>query len=115
MREQLFALIKPGFVTATGVSRLDDLPRYLRGIGRRLEKLPANPARDRAWMQTVHDVRTEYDELLGSLPPHRREATDVAEIRWMIEELRISLFAQDLRTPRPVSDVRLYRAMDALR
>jgi len=115
MRAQLFALIKPGFVTATGLPHLSDVPRYLRGIGRRLEKMPANPARDRAWMDQVHEVRAEYEDLLGSLAPHRRDAPDVVEIRWMIEELRISLFAQELRTPYPVSAVRLYRAMDALR
>jgi ATP-dependent helicase HrpA len=114
MRAQLFTLIKPGFVTATGVAHLDDLPRYLRGIGRRLEKLPANPGRDRVWMAQVHEVRAEYDDLLSTLPAHRREAPEVVEIRWMIEELRISLFAQDLRTPYPVSAVRIYRAIDAL-
>jgi ATP-dependent helicase HrpA len=114
MRAQLVALIKPGFVTASG-SHLGDLPRYLRGIGRRLERLPANPARDRGWMDQVRYVRAEYDDLLASLPVPRRDAPDVVEIRWMIEELRISLFAQELRTPYPVSEVRLYRAMDALR
>ncbi len=115
MRAQLFALIKPGFVTATGLSHLGDLPRYLRGIARRLEKLSTNPARDRAWMDQVHQAWAEYDDLLGSLPPHQREVPAVVEIRWMLEELRISLFAQELRTPYPVSEVRLYRAMDALR
>ena len=115
MRAQLFALIRPGFVTATGPSRLGDLPRYLKGIGRRLEKLPANPARDRTWMAEIQDVQAEYDDLLSALPPHRRDAPEVLAVRWLIEELRISLFAQDLRTPVPVSAVRLFRAMDALR
>jgi ATP-dependent helicase HrpA len=114
MRRQLFALIRPGFVTATGVDRLADLPRYLRGIGVRLERLPGNVERDRAWMAEVHEVRDEYESVLASLPPHRREAPEVVAIRWMIEELRISLFAQQLRTPYPISAVRIFRALDAL-
>jgi ATP-dependent helicase HrpA len=114
MRTQLVALVRPGFVTATGVPRLRDLPRYLRGIGIRLERLPGNPARDRSWMEQVHEVRAEYDDLLARLPPHRRGSPEVLEVRWMIEELRISLFAQELRTPYPVSPVRIYRALDDL-
>jgi ATP-dependent helicase HrpA len=114
MRAQLVALVKPGFVTATGVPRLPDLPRYLRGIGVRLARLAGNAARDGGWMREVHEVRAEYDAVLAALPPHRREAPDVVEIRWMIEELRISLFAQELRTPYPISAVRVYRALDAL-
>ena len=115
MRAQLVALIQPGFVSATGVRHLADLPRYLKAIGRRLEKLPTNPARDREWMDQVAEVRAEYDDLLASLPPHRRDSEAVREIRWMIEELRVSLFAQGLRAAYPVSQVRLLRAMDQLR
>jgi len=115
MRSQLVSLISPGFVTATGVPRLSDLPRYLRGIGIRLQRLPTNPGRDRQWLAEVNDVRAEYDDLLAALPPYRRDAPDVVAIRWMIEELRISLFAQELRTPYPISPVRIYRALDALR
>jgi ATP-dependent helicase HrpA len=115
MRAQLVALIQPGFVTATGTRHLGDLPRYLKAIGRRLEKLPTNPARDREWMAQIVDVRAEYDDLLASLPPQRRLEDDVREIRWMIEELRVSLFAQELRAAYPISAVRLLRAMDQLR
>ena len=86
MRAQLVALTKPGFVTATGVTRLRDLPRYLRGISIRLSRLAGNAARDAAWMREVHEVRDEYDGLLASLPPHRRTAPEVVEVRWMIED-----------------------------
>ena len=65
-------------------------------------------------MAEVEDARAEYADLLAALPPHRRDTSEIREIRWMIEELRISLFAQELRTPYPVSLTRLYRAMDAL-
>jgi ATP-dependent helicase HrpA len=114
MRAQLFALIRPGFVTAAGPAHLDDLPRYLRGIGVRLERLPGNPARDRDWLAQVREVQAEYDDLLAGLSPTAREAPEVREIRWMIEELRISLFAQELRTPYPISPKRIYKALDAL-
>jgi ATP-dependent helicase HrpA len=114
MRAQLVALIQPGFVTATGVDRLADLPRYLRGIERRLERAPQNPTRDREWMSQVQAVRAEYDDLIAALPTRRRDDQDVRAIRWMIEELRVSYFAQELRTPYPVSDVRIYRVLDDL-
>jgi ATP-dependent helicase HrpA len=66
-------------------------------------------------MAQVADVRAEYDDLLAVLPPPLRERDDVREVRWMIEELRVSLFAQELRTPYPVSDVRVLRVLDRLR
>jgi ATP-dependent helicase HrpA len=114
MRAQLVALIQPGFVTAAGLAHLSDLPRYLRGIELRLERLPSNAARDRDWTQRVASVRAEYEALLADLAAGRREDRDVREIRWMIEELRISYFAQELRTPYPISDVRIYRVLDGL-
>ncbi len=114
MRAQLVALIQPGFVTAAGAAHLGDLPRYLRGIDLRLQRLPANPTRDRDWMARVAAVRAEFQELLAALPPARREDPDVREVRWMLEELRISFFAQELRTPYPISEVRLYRVLDDL-
>jgi ATP-dependent helicase HrpA len=115
MRTQLVALIQPGFVSTAGWRHLRDLPRYLAGIGRRLERLSANPTRDAAWMAEVSEVRAEYDDLLAALPPGRREDADVREVRWMLEELRISLFAQELRTPYPISAKRIYRVLDDLR
>jgi ATP-dependent helicase HrpA len=65
-------------------------------------------------MAEVHEVRDEYERVVAALPSYRRDAPQVVELRWMIEELRVSLFAQELRTPYPVSAVRVYRALDAL-
>ena len=107
MTVQLRALVRPGFVSGTGAARLPDLVRYLRGTGRRLDKLPQDPVRDRGAMLRVHDVLTEW----AALPA----GPGKAEIRWMIEELRLSLFAPDIRTRYPVSEKRLYRAIDDLR
>jgi ATP-dependent helicase HrpA len=111
IRAQVDGLIHPGFVTETGAERLPDLLRYLKAAQVRLDKLPGNPARDRQLMDNVHDVQQAYRELLHELGADR---DDVVEIRWMIEELRVSLHAQHLRTPYPVSAKRIYRAVDAL-
>ena len=114
IRAQLSDLVYAGFVSATGRRRLPDVLRYLQAIERRLDKLPENPNRDREWTVRVEVVRGAYRELLESLPPARREGADVRQIRWMIEELRVSLFAQSLKTAYPVSEQRIYRAMDQL-
>ena len=65
-------------------------------------------------MRRVHAVQDAYDELVRALPPARRAAADVRDIAWQIEELRVSLWAQQLGTPRPVSEQRIYRAIDAV-
>ncbi|NYI08330.1 ATP-dependent helicase HrpA [Allostreptomyces psammosilenae] len=111
-RAQVAELVFPGFVTATGWRRLPDVLRYLRGVERRLVKLPESPGRDLERTREVAQVREEYQRLLESLPPARREEPEVREIRWMIEELRVSFFAQGLGTAYPVSEKRIRRAMD---
>jgi ATP-dependent helicase HrpA len=103
-----------GFVSSTGCRRLPDVLRYLQGIERRLDKLAENPNRDREWTARVEAVREAYRDLVLSLPPARRQGADVRQIRWMIEELRVSLFAQSLKTAYPVSEQRIYKAMDQL-
>jgi ATP-dependent helicase HrpA len=115
MRAQLSGLIYPGFVTATGYRRLPQLTRYLRGIERRMDKLPENPARDAANMAIARRAEQAYRETLAELPPARRDAPDVTELRWMLEELRVSLFAQTLGTLAPVSETRILAALARLR
>jgi ATP-dependent RNA helicase HrpA len=115
IRAQLGRLLPPGFVTATGRAHLADLARYLTAIGRRLDRLPHAIQADRERMLRVHDVQDAYDELVRALPPARKAAADVREIAWQIEELRVSLWAQQLGTPRPVSEQRIQRAIDAVR
>jgi ATP-dependent helicase HrpA len=114
MRAQLVSLLRPGFVTAAGRGRLRELDRYVRAIVRRAEKLPREVEVDRARMQRVHQVQAAYDELVKALPAVRAQAADVQDIRWLIEELRVSVFAQQLGTARPVSEQRIYRAIDAV-
>jgi ATP-dependent helicase HrpA len=115
MRAQLAALIHPGFVTATGYRRLPQLARYLRGIERRLDKLPESPSRDAASMAIAQRAGLAYRETVADLPPARRADPDVAEVRWMLEELRVSLFAQTLGTRVPVSENRILSALSRLR
>lgn len=114
VRAQLGRLLPAGFVTATGGAHLGDLARYLTAIRRRLDMLPHALQADRQRMQRVAAVQDAYDELTQALSPARRSAADVRDIARQIEELRVSLWAQQLGTPRPVSEQRIYRAIEAV-
>jgi ATP-dependent helicase HrpA len=113
VRRQRARLLFPGFVSATGRRRLPDLVRYLRAIERRLEKLRQDPARDRALMATVAVAQEEYEALLRRNPAAVNDEP-VRAIRWMIEELRVNLFAQNLGTAYPISDQRIFKAIAKL-
>ena len=114
LRAQLAALIYPGFIAETGALRLPDLARYLRAIIRRLEKAPLDPGRDAARMTVVHRVTDAYRQVTAGLPAASRGGPDARAVRWLIEELRVSLFAQALGTPVPVSERRILAALDRL-
>ncbi len=114
VRAHLGSLIHPGFVTETGAGRLPDLPRYLRALRTRLERLPENPGRDRALAHQVEVLRQELEQAAGRLPPARRDDEPVRQVRWMLEEFRVSLFAQQLGTRFPVSDKRIRKAIAQL-
>jgi ATP-dependent helicase HrpA len=113
-RAQFAALIYPGFVSDTGLPRLPDLVRYLRAISRRLDTLASGPGRDAERTAIVHRVTDAYQRAVAELPAARRSGADVRAMRWMIEELRVSLFAQVLGTPVPVSEKRIQAALDRL-
>ncbi|ARF56154.1 ATP-dependent RNA helicase HrpA [Streptomyces gilvosporeus] len=113
VKEQLAALIKPDFVTAHGAKRLPDLMRYLVAVDRRLQQLPTNAERDRTRMAKVKEMQDEYAWLLEQFPQGRPVPAAAREIRWMIEELRVSYFAHALGTAYPVSDKRIVKAVDA--
>jgi ATP-dependent helicase HrpA len=114
VRAQLDALVHPGWVTATGRRRLPDVHRYVRAMVHRLDRLPSNLAADTDHLQTVARVTTTWHEALDRSPAGRPDP-DLSAIRWMLEELRVSLFAQSLGTPYPVSEKRVLRAIDELR
>jgi ATP-dependent helicase HrpA len=104
VRGQRDALVHKGFVTEVGAARLGDVARYLRGSLVRLGKLPRDAERDRSLMAGVHEVEAEW----ARLP----EGPGREKVRWMLQELRISLFAQTLKAKGPVSVQRIYRALD---
>ncbi|MGH3565545.1 MAG: ATP-dependent RNA helicase HrpA [Pseudonocardia sp.] len=108
------ALVGPGFATAAGASRLGDVVRYLEAVERRIEKLRADPARDGGWTAQVRVVADEYDAEIAALPPGVEPSPALRQIRWMIEELRVSLYAHPMRTRYPVSIKRIQKAIDEL-
>jgi ATP-dependent helicase HrpA len=110
-REQLNGLVYPGFVSATGLAQLRHLPRYLGGISARIEKLLDNPNRDRVWMNEVQSATARFSDAGGSIPLSADAAPNLVRARWMIEELRISLFAQELRAAESVSLQRIQKVL----
>jgi ATP-dependent helicase HrpA len=114
LRAQLDGLIYRGFVADTGAARLTDLVRYLRAMLRRLDKGPGELSRDAERKAVVHRVSEDYRITLDRLPEAERDTPAAREIRWMIEELRVSLFAQTLGTRGPVSERRILSALDRL-
>jgi ATP-dependent RNA helicase HrpA len=114
IRGQFAALIHPGFITETGAGHLRDLARYLRAITQRLAKVAENPARDAERMAAVHRVTQEWRQALAGLPAGSPRRAEVRAVRWQIEELRVSLFAQTLGTKGTVSERRIRTALERL-
>jgi ATP-dependent helicase HrpA len=112
LHEQLGALVHPGFVCDVPRARLAHYPRYLKAMRLRAERLRQDPTRDQARMLTVRGYWSEYLKLKA-----QRNVEDSAldELRWLIEELRVSLFAQELKTAEPVSPKRLGATIARLR
>ncbi len=113
IKAQLEGLIFKGFATECGWKRLPDILRYLKAIERRMEKLPIDPNRDRLHMLKIEAVYNDYKELLNKVPKGVAVPEQITEIRWMLEELRVSYFAQQLGTPYPVSDKRIKNAIES--
>ena len=113
MKSQIAGLIYQGFVQKSGYARLPDLLRYLQAIDKRMDKLVQDMNRDRAAMLRVEQVQQAYQQLLAKLPKSKPISDEVAEIRYMIEELRVSLFAQQLGTKYQVSDKRVLAIINA--
>ena len=110
--QQLQRLVPKRFLAATPWPRLQHLPRYLKAIVARLDKLRADPARDAARMAEVKPQEQRYWRLVAE----RKGAVDerMEDFRWLLEELRVSFFAQELRTPQPVSVKRLEKVWSQL-
>ncbi len=107
------ALVYDGFVSGIGRARLADLDRYLQAMLVRLDKQPDGPRRDRDAMAVVHRVQARYYAVLDRLPAGVAPSPELIEVAWMIEELRVSLFAQTLGAARSISEKRVLQAIDA--
>jgi ATP-dependent helicase HrpA len=114
IKAQISGLVFKGFVTSHGWKRLADVLRYLNGIERRLEKLAMDANKDRSHMSRIEHIQQQWQQWLAKLSPQQKQLPEVQEIRWMIEELRISLFAQQLGTAYPISDKRILQAMESI-
>ena len=111
-RVQRDRLVSPGFLSRAPWERLEHIPRYLRGYALRLQKYRANAERDNKHNGTVAGLWNQYEARAATDRDAERHDPKLEEFRWMIEELRISLFAQELRTPMPVSAKRLQKYWD---
>ncbi|WP_426309989.1 ATP-dependent RNA helicase HrpA [Cellulosimicrobium sp. E-16] len=114
LRDQAAGLIHDGFVSQTPPRRLPHLTRYLRAASYRLEKAQANPNRDAELAWRMHDVEEAYQRARAAYaqgPADPVRAADLAEVRWLVEELRVSLFAQQLGTDGPVSEKRIRKLL----
>jgi ATP-dependent helicase HrpA len=108
--EQRDNLVFEGFLAATGEPWFDQLPRYLRAIEIRLIARRGNARRDDQGLAVIWPLEQEYAELCARLP-NGPLPEQVSEVGWLLEELRVSLFAQSLGTARPVSAKRLRTAL----
>ena len=114
IRAQRDALVHPGFLAATPWGHLTEIPRYLTALDRRLAKHDERPDRDAKHGALVADWRRRYEERLAADRKAGRDDPRLDDFRWLLEELKVSLFAQELRTPFPVSQKRVEKAWAAL-
>ncbi len=112
IQAQLGQLMGKYFIRATPYAQLAHFPRYLKGVLARIDKLRADPSRDRRLMSEMAPLLVQYQRAVSAL----KGAPDaqLSDLRWMLEELRVALFAQELRTPMPVSVKRLQKAWTAM-
>ena len=114
IRAQLQRLVYKGFFSATPWEQLQHLPRYLKVMTIRLDKYPANPERDEKHAASIAEFAKLYQERSDKLRKAGAAEPALEDFRWQLEELRVSLFAQELRTPFPVSAKRLKRLWESL-
>ncbi|MFA0848279.1 ATP-dependent RNA helicase HrpA [Curtobacterium sp. WHRI 8282] len=115
MRQQMERLVFPGFVAVAGLGRLRRIRVYLQGIEARVQKLLQNPGRDATWMREVTVATDRYTDAGGTFPPAVGAHPELVHARWMLEEFRLSLFAQELGTAETVSLQRITKALTAAR
>lgn len=115
IKKQLSNLVYKGFVADSGYKRLADVYRYLLAIEKRIEKLMGNVTKDRQSMNIIEEVENQYEKWVNSLPQIVRSKDSIINIRWMIQELRVNLFAQQLGTPYPISPKRVKQQIELVK
>jgi poly(hydroxyalkanoate) depolymerase family esterase len=113
MQAQLQGLVHKRFIADTEYSQLAHFPRYLKAMNVRLEKLRTNPARDAQLMAEWQTAASQFQRTIKNQPLKNLDPR-MTDFRWMLEELRVSLFAQELRTPMPVSSKRLQKVWESM-
>ncbi len=113
MRDQLARLVHRGFVAEAGPDRLRRYPTWLAAIRLRRERLDEQPGRDRDQLARIADLQAAYLHAVEALPEGRPPSAALTEVRWLLEDFRVSLWAQQLGTPKPVSDQRIRKALSA--
>ena len=113
VRAQLEWLLNKRFVADTPYELLQHVPRYLKAINLRIEKLRSNPARDAQCMTQLQPLTQAWQKLHQSQQGQSDQRVD--EFAWLLQELRVSLFAQELKTPVIVSVKRLEKMLEAIR
>ena len=108
---QVEGLVYDGFVSRTGLAQLARLPVYLEAVQLRMRGLVENPGRDRAWQNEVDRALALFEQAGGAIPLPEQAPDHLVRVRWLIEELRVSLFAQQLRTAEPVSLQRIQKLL----
>ncbi|RNL64197.1 ATP-dependent RNA helicase HrpA [Nocardioides marmoriginsengisoli] len=111
MRQQLGRLVAPGFVVEAGGTQLREFPRYLAALAERHRKLPESPGKDLELMSRVAEFQNGWEQRMAALAPGRPPDAALERLRWLVEEYRVSLWAQHLGTREPVSDKRLRDAL----
>lgn len=107
IKQHLESLVFKGFVTEFGHNKLDDINRYLQAIIRRLEKLPIDPNQDRLKMIEIEKANSAYQAVLSKQKKGQPLSKELSDVTWMLEELKVSLYAQNLKTPYPISSKRV--------
>ena len=114
MRQHLGRLVHRGFIGEAGAVAVRSYPRYLAGLAERRHRLDESPSRDLELMMRVDEFQRGWDQRMDALPAGRPPGDGLVRLRWMIEEYRVSLWAQHLGTAVPVSDTRLRKLMAQL-
>jgi ATP-dependent helicase HrpA len=114
MRAQVGRLVQRGFVADTGAEQLRHLPRYLGAVRARHEKIAGALNRERMLMDQLGPLQEAYLNRVAALPEGQPESVALRRVRWLLEEYRVSLWAQQLGTPVPVSDARIRKALAAV-